>query len=257
MALAQSTNGRSVPLSDRGATIRFAHVDGAGIVFYPRYVELIAAAFPELPLARTPVSITLEFLKANKLGERLTLDCDWFDPDDTWSVTGRLGADEHVKVTAGPLAATADGEFAAHSADFCAAEVQIGAWQVGADSKLQLARYYELISEVVEQWFGGVLQLPFSKLHSIDRNGIPTVSLKTRCRDLPALGDTVQMRIRPVRIGRRSFAFRSWLMRGSEWLVETDQIVVFVELRDQQFFSADLPPDLRARLTAQIDGASA
>lgn len=258
MVSAQSTRAKMLSLPERRATIRFAHVDGAGIVFYPRYVELVAAAFPELPLAPAQSMIALEFLKANKLGEELSLVCERFDPEDgIWSVSGGIGPDENLTVSGGPLAAADDGEFRIGSSDFCADPIKIGAWQVGPDARLQLARYYELISEAVEQWFGGVLQLPFSKLHSIDRNGIPTVSLRTRCRALPALGDSIQMRIRPVRIGRRSFAFRSWLMRGSKWLVETEQIVVFVELRGQKFFSTDLPADLRARLAAQLAAVSA
>lgn len=69
-------------------TVRFAHVDAAGIVFYPRYLEMLnetverwfdeglGVSFRELHLKRrhgTPTKrLTVEFLKPSRLGDRLT-----------------------------------------------------------------------------------------------------------------------------------------------------------------------------------------
>ncbi len=69
-------------------TVRFAHVDAAGIVFYPRYLEMVnetverwfeealGVSFRELHLKRrhgTPTKhIAVDFLKPSRLGDKLT-----------------------------------------------------------------------------------------------------------------------------------------------------------------------------------------
>ena len=69
-------------------TVRFAHVDAAGIVFYPRYLEMmnetverwfaegLGVDFRELHLVRrhgAPTRrIAVEFTKPSRLGEKLT-----------------------------------------------------------------------------------------------------------------------------------------------------------------------------------------
>lgn len=68
-------------------TVRFAHVDAAGIVFYPRYLEMVnetverwfdeglGISFRELVLVRrrgAPTRrIAVEFLKPSRLGDKL------------------------------------------------------------------------------------------------------------------------------------------------------------------------------------------
>ena len=70
-------------------TVRFAHVDAAGIVYYPRYLELVNEAierwfeealglpYREMCLVRRQGAptrkITVEFLKSSALGDKLTL----------------------------------------------------------------------------------------------------------------------------------------------------------------------------------------
>ena len=115
-----------------------------------------------------------------------------------------------------------------------------------------MSRYYELVSESFEQWLESSLNLPFSKLYRIDGNGIPTVSLKTCCRELPRLGDVVQTRIQPTRLGRSSIKFKSWLMRGKTVLVETEQVVVFVRFTGERFRGARIPQDMRSKLERQL-----
>ena len=39
---------------ERTVTIRFSHIDGAGIVFYPRYFEMLGELFADLPFAKAP-----------------------------------------------------------------------------------------------------------------------------------------------------------------------------------------------------------
>lgn len=73
-----------------GHKVRFGDVDGAGIVFYPRYFEMLNASveewfeqglgvsFNQLHLERRlgcpTVSLQCEFLAPSKLGEELTIE---------------------------------------------------------------------------------------------------------------------------------------------------------------------------------------
>ena len=49
--------------------IRFSHIDGAGIVFYPRYFEMLADSFPSRFAVVDPVRISTEFRHPARLGE--------------------------------------------------------------------------------------------------------------------------------------------------------------------------------------------
>ncbi|MBX7200946.1 MAG: acyl-CoA thioesterase [Rhodospirillaceae bacterium] len=69
-------------------TVRFGHIDAAGIVFYPRYLEMVnetierwfeeclGVSFRELHMERhagTPTKhLAVDFLKPSRLGDRLT-----------------------------------------------------------------------------------------------------------------------------------------------------------------------------------------
>ncbi len=73
-----------------GITVRFNHVDAAGIVFYPRYYEMLnevverwleeglGTSFRDLHIDQRvglPArSISVDFLKASRLGDKLTFD---------------------------------------------------------------------------------------------------------------------------------------------------------------------------------------
>lgn len=90
--------------------IRFAHVDAAGIVFYPRYFELLNAAvedyfaqrvgvsFAEMHLRRhvgTPtVKLESEFLAPSRLGDVVDFRIDV-------AGVGRSSADLRVEIRAG------------------------------------------------------------------------------------------------------------------------------------------------------------
>lgn len=77
---------------ERSELVRFQHCDPAGIVFYPRYVEMINAtiedwfadcvgiSFAEIHVTRNVaipvVSLSVEFSAPSRLGEELTFQLD-------------------------------------------------------------------------------------------------------------------------------------------------------------------------------------
>jgi len=77
---------------------------------------------------------------------------------------------------------------------------------------------------------------------------MPTVVMKTRCRELPAAGETVSIWIRPTSIGEKSLTYTSWMVRDNECLLETEQIIVFVKIEGRDFHTMPIPKKMRERL---------
>jgi 4-hydroxybenzoyl-CoA thioesterase len=100
-----------------GVRIRFAHVDAAGIVFYPRYFEMIngavedfcaealGASFASLHLDRKiglpVVKVEANFIAASRLGEWLDIDIEVGVLDRaSCALDLRLRAGEALRVSA-------------------------------------------------------------------------------------------------------------------------------------------------------------
>ena len=231
----------------RAVTIRFAHIDGAGVVFYPRYFELLAQAFPELEVFEPPFAIHTEFLRPNYLGDELDVS---FESDaGEWTFRGRLSGKEHFIVKSLPDIAKEEG--AAPRAAFTTDVMAIEPWMTDATTRLQFSRYFELLSFAVEEWFADSLDMTFRKLHGEHDAGIPTVLMHTRCRDLPRLGDVVEIRIAPTKVGTASLTYTSWMLRGDECLLANEQTIVFIRREGRQFHSIRIPDALRERLQEQ------
>ena len=84
---------------------------------------------------------------------------------------------------------------------------------------------------------------------------MPTVVLRTRCRELPLAGESVTIWIRPTEIGEKSLKYTSWLIRGDECLLETEQIIVFVKVNGREFRTIPIPDGIRERLQEQYVAA--
>ncbi|MEX2495192.1 MAG: thioesterase family protein [Woeseia sp.] len=237
----------------RDVIVRFSHIDAAGIVFYPRYIEMLAQAFPELAPANAPFTLEINFLKPTALGARLTLTIDASAPQADWRLSGVAGGEEQFTMVWQP---GTDAPLQPEDHDpgrpaFRSDAMRVGAWAARPDAQLQVSRYYEFVNSAIEQWFENELGLSFSKLHA-DRAGIPTVSLRTRCAELPRLGEEIRIWIRPTRIGSRSVRFESWLVSDRGCLAKTSQVIVFVRLEQHGFRSAPLPQALRPRLLRHL-----
>ena len=237
----------------REVVVRFAHIDAAGIVFYPRYLEMLGQAFPELALAKEPFTLDIGFRKTTPLGTRLKLALTASALREGWRVSGVAGGEEQFTMLWQPaddlLSGLQDHDPARPA--FRSEAMLIEDWAAGPDARLQTSRYYEIVNAAVEQWFENELMLPFSRLHR-DRAGIPTVSLRTVCAELPRSGETISVWIRPTRIGRSSVHFESWLVGPGGCAARTSQAIVFVRLEQDGFRSAQLPPALRSQLVRHL-----
>ena len=236
-------------------TIRFPQVDAAGIVFYPRYFEMAFSCFAQLPFAAAPFAIETRFLRPNRLGDRVLLSFDQDLETNEWSLAGRMDDDDYFTIR--PLSAgMAQLSPQAHrvaTAAFGTEPGRVADWTSGRDGRMLMSRYFELHNVSVEQWFEHTLDLPFHELHVGRKVGIPTVMFSTRCRELPTVGDEVNMWLRPTKIGSRAMTLTSWLVRDDECLVENEQVVVFVRMLENGYESIPIPDDVRAAFGRQLE----
>ncbi len=242
---------------ERTVTIRFSHIDGAGIVFYPRYFEMLSEFFTDLPFANAPFAIQTDFLKPNYLGDQLDIAHESNSSSGDWAFIGSMGDTKHFSI-ASLLQEKSELDASAHRPDqpaFQSDAILIAPWTTDCTGYLQVSRFYELINVAVEQWFPRTLAMSFHELHTLRCGGIPTVVMRTRCRELPRAGDSVTIWIRPTRIGGKSLEYTSWLVRGDECLLENEQTIVFIKLNGRDFQTIPIPDGMRERLQDQYVAA--
>lgn len=236
--------------------IRFPQVDPAGIVFYPRYFEMVLRYFPDIAFSQTPAGIKTQFLKPNRFGDRIELGFEAGRRDDDWFVSGKMEGAEYFSMTPISTGDPADLFQASKAAAFETKLSAIGEWCADGSGHMHLSRYFEYLNMAIEEWFEAALELPFAELHVDRKIGIPTVQFDTRVYSLPKVGDNVSIRLWPVKIGGRAMTFMSYFMCGDRCLVANEQVVVFVRMLDEGYESINIPDYIRSAFQSQLDDMS-
>lgn len=65
-------------------------------------------------------------------------------------------------------------------------------------------RYFEMLNDLVEDWFDEALGWPFAQMHGADRAGVPTADLQCRFVAPSRLGETLTRELTVVRLGGSS-----------------------------------------------------
>ncbi len=107
-------------------------------------------------------------------------------------------------------------------------------------------RYFEMLNELVEDWFAQSLGIPFEQLIGQRRLGMPTAQLDTRFRRISRQGDRLRQRLRLARMGGSSLTLAVSFDGDDGPRVEFDQVLVCTSLDTHQ--PQPLPDDLRAAL---------
>ena len=88
-------------------------------------------------------------------------------------------------------------------------------------------RYFEMMNDCVEAFFGGPLGLPFEVLH---RTGsVPTAEITTRFLRPSRHGDVLELSLRVTRVGRTSAAYVMVARCGPEERFRTEATLVHVD----------------------------
>ena len=240
----------------REVVIRFPQVDPAGIVFYPRYFEMVQRAFPTVPINTFPCGVKTQFLRPNHLGDRIELSFECGDTVADWSVAGSMDGEKYFSMSPIDVEDT-DGILAAPmSALFSTAEMDVGEWCLGRTGHMHLSRYFEFLNMAIEEYFEDTLDIPFVELHVGRNTWIPTVQFDTQIVSMPRLDDRVSIHVRPDRLGRRAMTFTSWLIGNGHCHVVNEQVVVFVRMLEEGFESIDIPDYIRSAFEQQRDRAN-
>ena len=234
-------------------TVRFPQVDPAGNMFYPRYFEIAVRQFPDVPLTSPPFTLKTQFIKPNRLGDKIDLSLVHDSGSPSWLIVGRMNGEEHFSIR---LFHDESELFAdAHHPDlpaFKSDEGEIGEWAAGHNGRIILSRYFEFLNMAIEEWFEDSIKMPFHELHYGRSIGIPTVQFDTRIRNFPPTSSKVSMWLRPTKLGRRAMTFKSWFVVGGQYLVENEQAVVFVRIRDDGYESIPIPTYIRESFEKQL-----
>jgi 4-hydroxybenzoyl-CoA thioesterase len=114
-------------------------------------------------------------------------------------------------------------------------------------------RYFEMLNELVEDWFAQGLGLPFEELIHRRETGMPTAQLDTRFLRVSRHGDHLVQRIHIERLGGSSMKLRITFDGDDGPRVEFTQVLVCTSLATHkpQAFPADLRAALERSLAAQ------
>jgi len=223
--------------------IRFSQIDGAGIVYYPRYFEMLADSFPAAFALQRPASLETSFLHPVRLGERLTLEAESGPALNELRVAGVSGGQTCFQLHKSDLVGLVSPAWQIHGDTFVR-QAEIRDWMTASDGRMQIARCYELTAVLMEEWFSVALDCPFATLQSQDGALVPTVKLQTEVNELPSHGDVVQASLVVLTIGRSSLGLGMVVTRGKQLLLQTRQTIVFVEFRNDQLHSVPIPSHL-------------
>jgi 4-hydroxybenzoyl-CoA thioesterase len=111
-------------------------------------------------------------------------------------------------------------------------------------------RYFEMLNELIEDWFAQALSLPFDVLISQRQLGMPTAQLDTRFLRVSRHGDRLMQRIRIERLGGSSVKLHVTFEGDDVPRVEFTQVLVCTSLASHK--PQAFPDDLRAALERSL-----
>jgi 4-hydroxybenzoyl-CoA thioesterase len=114
-------------------------------------------------------------------------------------------------------------------------------------------RYFEMLNELVEDWFAQGLGLPFEQLIRERGLGMPTAQLDTRFLRVSRQGDRLCQRIGLQRLGGASLTLAVRFDGDDGVRVAFTQVLVCTSLQTHR--PQPLPDDLRAALERAQAGA--
>lgn len=111
-------------------------------------------------------------------------------------------------------------------------------------------RYFEMLNELVEDWFTHGLGVSFAGLIAQRRIGLPTVRLDTSFQRISRMGDVLMQRVQVEKLGRISLGLRVTFEGPDGVRAEFNQVLVCTSLDTHQ--PQPLPDDVREALESAM-----
>lgn len=88
-------------------------------------------------------------------------------------------------------------------------------------------RYFEMINDTVEDFFGDVLGYPFHTMHP--KTGVPTVKIETEFLSPSRHGDDLTITLTVVKLGRTSLSYEQVARSGGDIRFKAHATLVHVD----------------------------
>lgn len=119
-------------------------------------------------------------------------------------------------------------------------------------------RYFEMLNDLVEDWFREALDWPFERMHGADRAGVPTADLQCRFVAPSRMGEVLTRELAVTRLGSSSCVLRVRFVgarddRRADLRVEFTQRLVCVDTR--RIAPRPFPAPVREAMARFVDEA--
>ena len=115
-------------------------------------------------------------------------------------------------------------------------------------------RYFEMINQVVEDWFGEALGEDFKSIH-VDRHlGVPTVNIECEFLRPSRLGEVLTFLLWVEKIGNSSFTIRIIASAGDERKLKARITLVFMS--QEPVGAHPIPQEIKQRMAAFLHDQS-
>ena len=116
-------------------------------------------------------------------------------------------------------------------------------------------RYFEMMNDAVELFFRDAVDWPFSRMHAVDRRGIPAVSAHLDFKSPGRLGDQLDWTLRVSRLGRSSATMMHQAMIGDTEILSGRTTIVHTDL--DKMGALAWTDDVRGTLAAYVTAGEA
>lgn len=110
-------------------------------------------------------------------------------------------------------------------------------------------RYFEILNEVVEDWFAQALGASFSEMLA-RRRGVPTVRIEADFLSPGRLGEQLEFALEVLQLGRSSITLAVSGHHGETCRVSIRQTLVFMDLDRER--ATPLPAELRTAMAPYV-----
>ncbi len=109
-------------------------------------------------------------------------------------------------------------------------------------------QYLVMVNNLVEDWVGDALGVPYAELIGWRRTGLPTVGLQCEFTAISRMGEDVTMGLSVDRLGTKSLTLQLGCRCGEEQRMRVRQVLVFTDLETHR--AIEVPADLRRAIQA-------
>jgi 4-hydroxybenzoyl-CoA thioesterase len=112
-------------------------------------------------------------------------------------------------------------------------------------------RYFEMVNATVEEWFATRLGVSFAEIHGPMQRGVPTARFTAEFTAPSRLGEMLDWRLAPRRIGRASCELLVAASCGDEPRADFLQTLVWIDRASGR--PVPWPDNLRARIQRDLE----